>query len=355
MPREVEHRGHDMNDPQAALPELFGKNLDILCCPECGGGLRIEGASLVCCSCGHRFESEERIAKLFWANDWGPTKQDITDIERSFYEQNPFPNYDDADTVATLSDKARAGIFAQLLDDQVPLSVRMLEAGCGTGQLSNFIASSSRSRTVFGADLSLGSLRLGENFRAANHINNLGFCHMNLFRPAFKPESFDLVVSNGVLHHTSDPYGAFKSIARLVRPRGFIVIGLYNTIGRLPTDLRRVTFRLLGDRLAFLDSRLRGAAGMNAARWRAWFMDQYKNPHESKHTIGEVLRWFDQSGFRFVSSIPKIDGQALGTADKLFEPHPRGGAFDRFLVQARMLLSGGREGGLFVMIGRKAG
>ena len=177
---------------------------------------------------------------------------------------------------------------------------------------------------------------------------------MNLFRPAFKPESFDLVVSNGVLHHTSDPYGAFKSIARLVRPNGFIVIGLYNAIGRIPTDLRRVTFRLLGDRLSFLDSRLRGAAGMSTARWRAWFMDQYKNPHESKHTIGEVLKWFDQSGFRFFSSIPKIDGQALGTADKLFEAHPRGSALDRFLVQCRMLLAGGREGGLFVMIGRKA-
>ena len=147
--------GLKMDDPQAALPEVFAKNIDILCCPGCGGGLQIDGTGVVCGNCAHRFNANGRIVKLFWANHWGPAKKDITEIERSFYEENPFPNYDDADTVATLSDKARAGIFAQLLDNQIPLSVRMLEAGCGTGQLSNFIASSSRSRTVFGADLSL--------------------------------------------------------------------------------------------------------------------------------------------------------------------------------------------------------
>ncbi len=38
---------------------------------------------------------------------------------------------------------------------------------------------------------------------------------------------------------------------------------------------------------------------------------------------------------------------------QLFEAAARPGARDRFLVQAGMLLTGGKEGGLFVMIGRK--
>src|SRR5208282_3207115 len=212
-----------------------------------------------CKGCGHRFESDGGIPRFFEPNQWDPGKRDVTGVQKSFYEDNPFPNYDDADTVATLADKARSGIFAQLLDDQVPLSATVLEAGCGTGQLSNFLASSSRARTVFGADLSITSLRLGEAFRAANRINNLGFCQMNLFGPAFRDGAFDLVISNGVLHHTSDPYRAFRSIAALVRPRGFVIIGLYNSYARIPTDLRRRLINLAGDRFALLDRRLRGA------------------------------------------------------------------------------------------------
>ena len=330
---------------------LTGK-LDLLRCPGCGGEFRIEGGGLTCLNCAHSFVSENNIALLFWPNQWDPGRRDITEVERSFYEQHPFPNYDDADSVATLAEKARSGIFGQLLDQQIPVSATILEAGCGTGQLSNFLASSSRARNAFGVDLSLSSLRLGEAFRQTHRINNLTFCQMNLFRPGFRTGAFDLVISNGVLHHTSDPQGAFNSIARLVRPRGFIAIGLYNSYARIPTDLRRVLFNVIGDRFAFLDPRLR-TPGLNAARSQAWFQDQYKNPQESKHTIDEVLRWFDAAGFDFVSSIPRTDGGAVTSEHRLFEPIARASALDRIAVQLRMLLAGGQDGGLFVMIGRK--
>ena len=55
-------------------------------------------------------------------------------------------------------------------------------------------------------------------FKQQNDCDRAHFVQMNLFRPAFKPGSFDLVISNGVLHHTSDPFLGFKSISRLVRP-----------------------------------------------------------------------------------------------------------------------------------------
>ncbi|HEY2105464.1 MAG TPA: class I SAM-dependent methyltransferase [Candidatus Binataceae bacterium] len=352
MEKITENAGAAPETAAESMPAHLAQNAGLLCCPGCGGGLKVESGALSCLNCGHLFKCADRIALLFWPNHWDAARRDVTGIEKSFYEEHPFPNYDDADSVATLADKARSGIFAHLLDEQVPVRASILEVGCGTGQLSNFLASSSRSRTVFGADLSIPSLKLGEAFRRVHQINNLAFCQMNLFRPAFKDGSFDLVVSNGVLHHTSDPHGAFASIARLVRPRGFIAVGLYNSLARIPTDARRLLFNLMGDRFAFLDRRLR-TPGLNAARWRAWFLDQYKNPHESKHTFGEVLRWFDSAGFEFVSSMPRTDGAEIASAHRLFEPHPRGTALDRLAVQLRMLLGGGQDAGLFVMIGRK--
>ena len=176
---------------------------------------------------------------------------------------------------------------------------------------------------------------------------------MNLFRPIFREESFPLVICNGVLHHTSDPFAGFQSIAKLVKKGGFILIGLYHKYGRIITDIRRIIFNISGDHFKFLDPRLI-AQDIGETRKLTWFADQYKNPHESKHTIGELLRWFDQTGFDFVGSIPKLKAfEAFSEYEKLFKANPRGNWLDHFLVQARLLFTGSKEGGFFLMIGRR--
>src|SRR5690606_13521757 len=139
---------------------------------------------------------------------------------------------------------------------QPPPRARILEVGCGTGQLGNFLGMT-WGRTVFSADLCLNSLRLANTFRRQQAIEGVAFLQMNLFKPVFKPNSFDFVICTGVLHHTGDPYRGFQTISELVKPGGYILIGLYNKIGRLTTDARRLIFRLSGDRFTFLDSRLR--------------------------------------------------------------------------------------------------
>jgi SAM-dependent methyltransferase len=313
----------------------------------------VEEARLACEACRRPFVCAEGIPRLFWPNDW-TDREDVTEIVRAFYEETPFPNYDEIDSAERLRAKAEQGLFARLLNEQLPFGARLLEAGCGTGQLSNFLGLT-WPRVVFGTDLCLNSLRLAESFRARHDVRGTRFLQMNLFRPAFRPESFDVVVVNGVLHHTSDPYGGFRSLLRVLKPNGVIVVGLYNRYGRFTTDARRLLFRLSGDRGKWLDPWLR-RGGLGQARQRAWFMDQYKHPHESKHTIGEVLGWFDRCSIEFLNAVPKCTaGPGFEARESLFTPHPRGGALDHFLVQARMLLEGGREGGFFTLIGRKRG
>lgn len=285
---------------------------------------------------------------MFLANEW-KSQGDVTSAVKNFYEQTPFPNYEDIDSSASLREKAEQGIFAKQLDAQIPTGAIILEAGCGTGQLSNFLGLTA-GRTVFGTDMCLNSLKLGEEFRRANEIENVGFFQMNLFRPIFKPESFHLVVSNGVLHHTCDPYGGFRSILKLVKRGGFIIIGLYHYYGRIPTDIRRTIFNGTGNRLKFLDPRLR-KNNIGDLRKHTWFMDQYKNPHESKHTINEVMRWFDENGVEFVNSIPSLDG---ANKKGLFETRSKSSLFGRFLTDVGMLFRGTQEGGFFIMIGKKS-
>ena len=325
--------------------------LELLCCPACRSDLRVEDGALACLGDGHRFASEDGVPLLFWPTEWPEERADVTEQVKAFYEETPFPNYDEFDSVGSLGRKARQGIFARLLDEQIPPGARVVECGCGTGQLTNFL--SVANRTVFGADMCLNSLRLGNGFKQEHGLSRAHFVQMNLFRPVFKPGSFDLVVSNGVLHHTADPFLAFRTISELVKPRGYLLVGLYHRWGRLITDFRRGLFRLSGDRLTFLDPNLR-SDGMAGPKRRAWFMDQYRNPHESKHTIGEVLGWLDQTGFDFVKSIPRSRPfQPVADDERLFDPELPGNALERAMVELGMVRSGSREGGFFVVIGRK--
>lgn len=322
---------------------------EILQCPRCGGKFQWKPDELLCGDCRQGFPVEDDIPRLFWPTD-DADAADLTETVKAFYEQTPFPDYDEFDSVASLAQKARRGIFARMLDQQLPAGIRIIECGCGTGQLSNFL--SIANRTVFATDMCMNSLRLGREFATRHQLDRVHFLQQNLLRPAFRPGSFDLVISNGVLMTLSDPLAGFQSIARLVRPGGYILIGLYHRYGRLGTDARRVLFRLTGDRFQSLDPVLRSDA--SAAKKRAWFADQYRHPHEVKHTIGQVLPWLERSGFSFVKSIPRTRlFQPITDSDRLFEPEAPGNPLERGLVELSQAFRGSREGGFFTVIGRR--
>lgn len=319
-------------------------------CARCSGRLGEAGEVLVCRGCGQSYPITDGIPQLFVPNNWQDAKPDVTDRVKEFYEETPFPNYDDLDSRESLQKKARLGVFARILDEKLPPEVIVLEVGCGTGQLTNFLGMNWR-RRVIGADLCMNSLRLGKGFCDRFAIVNAAFVQMNLFRPPFADASMDVVISNGVLHHASDPEGGFRSIATKVKPGGYILIGLYNWLGRLPTLWRRRLIEVFGDRMAKLDSRLRRGE-LNAGRSAA-FRDQYMHPHESKHSMDEVLRWFERNRIEFISSIPSIGDVEFREDEQLFEQHDTGNRLDRLSSEIEMLLSGGPDGGLFIMIGRK--
>lgn len=326
-------------------------NLDIFLCPECQSDVTISDSSVVCSSCRKLYRIKNNIPLMFSSCRDNHTKNDVTDTIKSFYEKTPFPNYDDCDDSARLIEKSNRGIFARLLNEQTPFNIRVLEVGCGTGQLTNFLGLARR--FMFGTDMCLNSLSLAEDFRSRNGIERAGFYQMNLFRPIFKEESFPLVICNGVLHHTEDPSGGFRAISRLVKKGGYIIAGLYNKYGRITIDMRRAVFNLFGKKLFFIDPQLK-RMDTDDVKKNAWFMDQYKNPHESRHSIGEVMGWFEKSDFDFIGSIPAAKSFG-GTLDSemLFKKCRKPGRLDLFISQSRLVFSGYKEGGFFVMIGRR--
>ena len=89
---------------------------------------------------------------------------------------------------------------------------KVLEVGCGTGQLSIFFSLGTNNEVV-GLDPTIQSLELAKNFTKKNEITNIEFVNADIFDDVLVEDYFDFVWCNGVLHHTKDPYKAFEIIS----------------------------------------------------------------------------------------------------------------------------------------------
>ena len=237
-------------------------------------------------------------------------KRDTAKLVEEFYSDNPFPNYDNLETIFDLKKKVEGNEFTINLKRFIGLGKRVIEVGSGTSQLSIVLASGTNNQVV-AFDPTLESLRLGYEFSRKSKVSNCIFVNGDLFSNPFMHEYFDIVWCSGVLHHTENPKKGFEVITTWLKAEGYVVIGLYNLYGRIRTVFRQKLFRLLGSGklgrliVSLLDPILR--QDISEEKKKAWFQDQYQHPVESLHTLDEVLEWFDENNIEFVNSIPTCD------------------------------------------------
>ena len=205
-----------------------------------------------------------------------------------------------------------------------------------------------------GFDPTIQSLMLAKNFAKKNQIKNIEFVNADIFDDVLQDEYFDFVWCNGVLHHTKDPYKAFELVAKCLKKNGYILIGLYNKIGRIRTLIRKYLAKIFGVKfLEIFDPTLKNLKISKEER-KSWIKDQYFHPIESLHTLDEVLYWFKKNNIEYVNSIPTCDFELMQDYDKLFEVQSEGNLYSRIFNQIFMIFNKlGSDGGLFVVIGKK--
>jgi 2-polyprenyl-3-methyl-5-hydroxy-6-metoxy-1,4-benzoquinol methylase len=269
-----------------------------------------------------------------------------------FYTSNPFPNYKENDDKASINQRGENNLLASQFKKFAGYNKKILEVGCGTGQLSAYF-SNGNNNLIVAMDATLESLKVAENFSKKNNIKNIGFVNADIFEDVLQDEYFDFIWCNGVLHHTKNPYEAFKIVARSLKKRGYILIGLYNKFGRIRTLIRRLLYKIFGTKiLKIMDPTLRKLK-ISKEEQNAWIQDQYEHPQESLHTIDEVMIWFEKNNIDFISSIPNCDFNDHGY-DDIFREKKAGNYIERFLNQIFMIFGKlGSDGGLFVMVGKK--
>lgn len=327
----------------AASPRPY---IELLACPACDGNLRDQGSALSCASCNASYLIANGIPDL------RVPSEARTETVREFYSRSPFPNYPPNDTLSGLRGRAAKSEFARLLEQAIPGDARVLEIGCGTGQMSLFLATADRQ--VLGADLTRASLELGARAAGKYGLDHVRFVETDLRSPGLRAGAFDVVYSSGVLHHTPDPRASFRAMARLVRPGGIVVLGLYNAYARFPHLLRRAVAKLTNNKWIPWDPVLR-ARETEPERRRAWFFDQYEHPEEHRHTTAEVQRWFRENEIEYLRTYPNslLSAEPL-EGPELFTPAEDDWGLENVLSQLGWAKSLSYEGGLWVTIGRKA-
>jgi SAM-dependent methyltransferase len=312
---------------------------------EGAAGVQLRDNALYCPATNQTFEFIRNVPSLFI-----PTEgegEDVTTRIKSFYEENPFPSYEGLEEFSELVSKGHSNPFSRNLLKAIGYNKCILECGCGTGQLSQYLQLNNNH--VLGIDMSLASLSLALEHKMRNQLERSSFAQMNIFNLAIKDESFDVVISHGVLHHTYDARKAFSHIVRKLKPGGMVLVGLYSSYGRIPTWLRSKVIRFMGPKIDYVvRNRIQ-----DAAKAHIWVQDQYFNPHETWHSIHEVMEWFDENNIEYFNCSPPILDTDGEETEDLFGKTDPGNSYQRVLTQIAWLGSIAREGALFDLVGRK--
>jgi tetratricopeptide (TPR) repeat protein/SAM-dependent methyltransferase len=160
---------------------------------------------------------------------------DISLKVREMYEENPYPRWvKTAPTEGAQSlDAFLRGHFPLISrDPERKTTLDILLAGCGTGRQAVEMAQRFAGAKVLAIDLSLASLGYAKRKTQEVGLGNIEFGQADILKLGQLGRSFDLIESSGVLHHLDDPWAGWRVLLSLLRPGGYMRVGLYSELGR---------------------------------------------------------------------------------------------------------------------------
>ncbi|MFY4858279.1 class I SAM-dependent methyltransferase [Aliarcobacter butzleri] len=252
---------------------------------------------------------------LFDTEKYGDIQKRVNEM----YMNTPFPDYSIDSILTTLKD-TKINYYKTLGIDPFNFfkDKVVLDGGCGTGEESMIIASLGAKKVV-SIDLSDASIARAKEKAEILGIENIEFYKQSVLDIEFEDNSFDLVFSAGVIHHTPDPYRGFQELCRVLKPGCPLMLFVYNDYGHFFNNIEKGLVEILGGE----DIHKRIVWAKRLYPWRmkrlynenvhkdidmeALIYDQYAVPQKSDHSIKEVLKWFRDNDIEYVSSVMPIE------------------------------------------------
>jgi SAM-dependent methyltransferase len=168
-----------------------------------------------------------------------------TDEVARQYEAFPYPAFDPQwDKYFAFGDPS---VFSPLLWPEGPprKNLRILVAGCGTVEAAR-CAIRNPGCEVLGIDISEVAIATHGQLKSERRLHNLEIRRLDLHQVANCGRVFDLIMSNGVLHHLERPEEGLRSLAGVLDSRGAMVLMLYGNAPRVGVYLLQDAFRRMG-------------------------------------------------------------------------------------------------------------
>jgi ubiquinone/menaquinone biosynthesis C-methylase UbiE len=188
------------------------------------------------------------------------------------------------------------------------------EIGCGPGRGTMYL--SAHDRHVTAIDISATSLA-----RARKRAPSAKFVRATAMALPFCGECFDIVVSDGVIHHTPDAHAAFLESVRILRHGGYFYLGIYNryrhyyyiytyvgppirwlersAVGRAALSMTLIPFYYLVHL-----AKSRGKRTWSGAK--NFFYDYIITPQATFYTREEVSAWGSELGLELTEYDPSL-------------------------------------------------
>ena len=252
---------------------------------------------------------EEAIQKSF-TDEWNTTNQNEEEMSFTY-------------TVEDLINLNKYVWLRWLESDNRPS--RILNVGCGLGNETLALAQMTGAPEAIGVDLNFALFRRGA---IQKNNPNVHFVIASLFQLPFPSKTFDLVYSQGVLHHTYSTELAFENISKFVNDNGKLFVWVYGLddhlikkgmltlivrakfafetmfrpfISRQPKFLRDVNFLLLSLLLhPFVKLRVRNKALWKLQNTNHSLRDWLSHRYAHRHSYNQVLYWFEKNGYQIL-------------------------------------------------------
>lgn len=152
------------------------------------------------------------------------------------YEEHPYPRWIRIDPPFLVSGHLHNMLARHLSPNELARldkSADVLIAGCGTGRhaLVSVIGYGSAANAI-AVDLSMASLSYAQRKAREIGVTNIDFRQLDILKIDELGKQFEIVECVGTLHHMADPLAGWRALTGVLKPGGFMRIGLYSEAAR---------------------------------------------------------------------------------------------------------------------------
>ena len=187
----------------------------------------------------------------------------------------------------------------------------VLDAGCGTGELSTALALQEKTAKIFALDLSLNSLKKAYEYKKKFDLKNLFLIEGDAKQLPFE-KKFDLIIALGSIHHDKETEKAFSSLTKQLKKKGIFVVGFYNVFSRVRNKIRKNLLKLLswGD----LEKRIALARTIfpyTQHKSDSWIADKFCVPVENHFSFEKAQKLMSREKLKLIHSDPDIKKKGI--------------------------------------------